>query len=143
MASSGYVAEVERTLCVACATSKDACPFEAIQGDGIAVANWEACIGCGVCVGECPNEAMSLVHDERERCATGRAAISLRTRCALCFSLILYFIPESLPLPPYKEWAVAGEVNNPLFNPSSLESTYTSKNSRKGVYCNWKLPKSN
>jgi hypothetical protein len=44
MASSGYVAEVDRILCVVCATRKDACPFEVIQGDGIAVANWEACI---------------------------------------------------------------------------------------------------
>ncbi|MCJ7747604.1 MAG: hypothetical protein MUP27_07660 [Desulfobacterales bacterium] len=52
MALSGYVAEVDRILCVVCATRKDACPFEAIQGDGrIAVANWEACIGCRVCVG--------------------------------------------------------------------------------------------
>jgi Na+-translocating ferredoxin:NAD+ oxidoreductase RNF subunit RnfB len=114
MASSGYVAEVDRILCVVCATRKDACPFETIQGDGIAVANWEACIGCGVRVGECPNEAMSLVRDERERSATGRAAISLKTRCALHSSLILYFIPKSLPLPTYKEWAVAGEVNNPF-----------------------------
>ncbi|MGA2467199.1 MAG: hypothetical protein ABSH06_22975 [Thermodesulfobacteriota bacterium] len=34
MASSGYVAEVDRTLCVACATCKEACLFEAIQVDG-------------------------------------------------------------------------------------------------------------
>ena len=52
MALSGYVAGVDRILCVVCATRKDACPFEAIQGDGrIAVANWEACIGYRVWVG--------------------------------------------------------------------------------------------
>jgi len=109
MALSGYVAGVDRILCIVCTTRKDACPFEAIQGNGIAVANREACIGCGVCVGECPNEAMSLVRDARERSATGRAAIGSRTRYALRFSVILYFIPKSLPLPPYKEWTV-GEI---------------------------------
>jgi heterodisulfide reductase subunit A-like polyferredoxin len=34
MAFSGYVAEVDKTLCVASATCKEACMFEAIQVDG-------------------------------------------------------------------------------------------------------------
>jgi ferredoxin len=66
MASSGYVAQVDETLCVACDTCKDACPFGAIQVDGTAVVKWEACMGCGVCVGQCPNKAMSLVRDEKK-----------------------------------------------------------------------------
>ena len=66
MASSGYVAQVDETLCVACDTCKDACPFRAIQVDGTAVVKWEACMGCGVCVGQCPNKAMSLVRDEKK-----------------------------------------------------------------------------
>jgi len=64
LAASGYIARVDETLCAACATCEDACPFGAIQVNGIAVVNWETCMGCGVCVGKCPNEAMSLVRDE-------------------------------------------------------------------------------
>jgi ferredoxin len=66
MASSGYVAQVDETLCAACAACEDACPFRAIQVNEMSVVNWEACMGCGVCVGQCPNEAMSLVRDERK-----------------------------------------------------------------------------
>jgi ferredoxin len=66
LAASGYVAQVDDTLCAACATCEDACLFEAIQVNGAAVIDWEACMGCGVCVGQCPNEAMSLVCDERK-----------------------------------------------------------------------------
>ncbi len=66
LASSGYVAQVDETLCAACATCEDACPFKAIQVNETSVVNWEACMGCGVCVGQCPDEAMSLVRDERK-----------------------------------------------------------------------------
>jgi ferredoxin len=66
MASSGYVAQVDETLCAACAACEDACPFRAIQVNEMSVVNWEACMGCGVCVRQCPNEAMSLVRDERK-----------------------------------------------------------------------------
>ena len=66
MASSGYVAQVDETLCVACDTCEDACPFGAIQVDGMAVVDWEVCMGCGVCVGQCPNKAMSLVRDQKK-----------------------------------------------------------------------------
>jgi Pyruvate/2-oxoacid:ferredoxin oxidoreductase delta subunit len=66
LASSGYVAQVDETLCAACATCKDVCPFKAVQINETSVVNWEACMGCGVCVGQCPNEAMSLIRDERK-----------------------------------------------------------------------------
>jgi Pyruvate/2-oxoacid:ferredoxin oxidoreductase delta subunit len=66
VASSGYVVQVDETLCTACATCEDACPFKAIQVNEKSVVNWEACMGCGVCVGQCPNEALSLVRDERK-----------------------------------------------------------------------------
>ena len=66
IASSGYVAEVDETLCVACGTCEDACPFGAIHVDETAVVNWETCMGCGVCVEQCPDEALSLVRDERK-----------------------------------------------------------------------------
>jgi len=66
MASSGYVAQVDETLCAACATCEDACPFGAIRVNETSVVNRETCMGCGVCVGQCPNDAMSLVRDERK-----------------------------------------------------------------------------
>lgn len=66
LASSGYIAQVDETLCAACSTCEDSCPFDAIQVDGKAVVNWEACMGCGVCIGQCPNKAMSQVRDERK-----------------------------------------------------------------------------
>lgn len=66
IASSGYVAEVDPDLCMACGTCEAACPFRAIQAHGMAVVNWEACMGCGVCVDQCPEGALSLVRDERK-----------------------------------------------------------------------------
>ena len=66
LAASGYVAHVDETLCAACATCVDTCPFDCIQVNVLAIVNWETCMGCGVCVGQCPNEAMSLIRDERK-----------------------------------------------------------------------------
>ena len=66
ISSSGYVVEVDETLCEACGICEDACPFEAIQVIEKAVVNWDTCMGCGVCVGQCPNEAMTLVRDDRK-----------------------------------------------------------------------------
>ncbi len=64
MASSGYVAQVDETLCVACGACEEACPFEAIRCDGAARVEWESCMGCGVCGSKCPKDALSLVRDE-------------------------------------------------------------------------------
>ena len=64
-ASSGYVADVDGTLCTACGVCKDACPFEAMQVGNIAAVNREVCMGCGVCVGQCPDDAISLVRDDK------------------------------------------------------------------------------
>jgi heterodisulfide reductase subunit A-like polyferredoxin len=66
VASSGYVAQVDDTVCSGCAGCKEACPFEAIQMNETSVVNWEACMGCGVCAGRCPTGAMRLVRDERK-----------------------------------------------------------------------------
>lgn len=66
MASSGFVAQVDETLCSACKTCEDTCPFEAIQVEATAGVTWEACMGCGVCVDSCPSDAISLRRDERK-----------------------------------------------------------------------------
>lgn len=64
LASSGYVATIDETLCKLCPNCEEACPFGAIHVNGKAVVNWERCMGCGVCVAQCPNKACSLVRDE-------------------------------------------------------------------------------
>ena len=64
VASSGYVAQVDETVCEACAACEEVCPFEAIHVKETAAVNWGACMGCGVCVERCPGEAMTFVRDE-------------------------------------------------------------------------------
>jgi Pyruvate/2-oxoacid:ferredoxin oxidoreductase delta subunit len=65
-ASSGYMAQVDEAVCEACAVCEEICPFEAIQVKETAVVNWETCMGCGVCVGQCSSQAVTLVRDERK-----------------------------------------------------------------------------
>lgn len=66
MASSGYIARVDETLCAGCGTCVDTCPFEALSVERTAITAWEKCMGCGVCVEQCPNGALALVRDERK-----------------------------------------------------------------------------
>ena len=65
-ASSGYIARVDETVCAGCASCEEVCPFDAIQVNGTAVVNWETCMGCGVCVGQCTKGAMTLVRDAKK-----------------------------------------------------------------------------
>jgi Pyruvate/2-oxoacid:ferredoxin oxidoreductase delta subunit len=61
LASSGYVAQVDGDLCVACGLCADYCQFAAISvDDGQARIDYQACMGCGVCVSHCPLEAIRL-----------------------------------------------------------------------------------
>jgi MinD superfamily P-loop ATPase len=56
IASSGYVAMVDE-----CA---EMCQFAAISvDDGLARIDAAACMGCGVCVAHCPQEAIELVRE--------------------------------------------------------------------------------
>lgn len=64
--SSGYVAQVDDKRCQACGKCQDACPFGAIQVDGVSHVTWDLCMGCGVCEGLCSNGALSLMRDERK-----------------------------------------------------------------------------
>ena len=65
--SSGYVAQLDDSLCAGCATCVKACPFDALSLDEkITTLDWEKCMGCGVCVGQCSKGAISLVLDERK-----------------------------------------------------------------------------
>jgi NAD-dependent dihydropyrimidine dehydrogenase PreA subunit len=55
------VAVVNKDECVGCGLCVDVCPNNAIKMvDGVAVIDPDACIDCGACVGECPNGAITM-----------------------------------------------------------------------------------
>jgi len=66
LASLGYAAQVDETLCDTCGTCVDACPLEAPSLGEVSVVSWAKCMGCDVCVGQCPSGATALVRDERK-----------------------------------------------------------------------------
>jgi ferredoxin len=67
LASSGYICEVDRDLCIDCGTCEEICQFRAITApDGYAIIDHEGCMGCGVCVEHCVQEALSLARDENK-----------------------------------------------------------------------------
>jgi NAD-dependent dihydropyrimidine dehydrogenase PreA subunit len=67
MASSGYVAEIDRELCGQCEVCVEVCPFDAMaRGEDRMVRDWEKCLGCGACEVKCTNQAIRLVRDERK-----------------------------------------------------------------------------
>ena len=66
LASSGYVACVDATKCEGCGICEKACHFSAIKVDKKSVVSWERCMGCGVCEYQCPNEAITLMRDEKK-----------------------------------------------------------------------------
>jgi len=66
MASSGFVASVDEAMCNLCTVCEEICMFGAIRVNGELTVQWSTCMGCGVCVGQCPTGALSLVRDERK-----------------------------------------------------------------------------
>ncbi len=65
----GKAAWVERDLCVSCLTCVRVCPWEIPQIDekGLANINPRDCRGCGICVAECPAQAIVLNESEDEK----------------------------------------------------------------------------
>jgi ferredoxin len=66
IASSGYLAVVDASLCNGCGRCAQACPFNAVQVSGTSSVVWDTCMGCGVCVDQCAQSAISLVRDEKK-----------------------------------------------------------------------------
>lgn len=67
IASSGYVAAVDASLCDGCSTCVQKCPFNAVSvNGGRSSVQWQKCMGCGVCVDQCPHSALSLIRDEKK-----------------------------------------------------------------------------
>ncbi len=65
----GKAAWVERDLCVSCLTCVRVCPWEIpkIDAKGIADIDARDCRGCGICVAECPAQAIVLNESEDEK----------------------------------------------------------------------------
>jgi Pyruvate/2-oxoacid:ferredoxin oxidoreductase delta subunit len=63
LASSGYIAQINHEECISCWTCEPYCQFGAltISESGCSMVLEEKCMGCGVCVNQCPQEAISLV----------------------------------------------------------------------------------
>jgi ferredoxin len=65
MAGSGYVAEIDASLCANCGDCVEACPFGALsKNSGDIARDWTLCLGCGVCEVTCGTGAISLARDE-------------------------------------------------------------------------------
>lgn len=57
-----YIAQTDEELCNHCGSCEDFCYFGARSFDGEYLdVNRDECYGCGVCVGICPEEAISMV----------------------------------------------------------------------------------
>jgi electron transport complex protein RnfB len=52
---------VDESICTACQICMDYCQFNAITVDEVAHIDRNRCVGCGVCVLACPDEAMRLI----------------------------------------------------------------------------------
>ena len=61
LASSGYTARVDETLCIGCGVCEPYCQFDAIEiTDGLNHIDLNACMGCGICVSHCDQNAVEL-----------------------------------------------------------------------------------
>jgi Pyruvate/2-oxoacid:ferredoxin oxidoreductase delta subunit len=61
LASSGYVAQIDQGICIACNECEVYCQFGALQMiNGSKAVDDELCMGCGVCVSKCAQSAISL-----------------------------------------------------------------------------------
>ncbi len=61
LASSGYTARVDETLCIGCGVCEPYCQFDAIEiTNELNHINMNACMGCGICVSHCEQNAVEL-----------------------------------------------------------------------------------
>lgn len=63
-ASSGYVSQIDSTMCSGCGVCEKACPFLAIEVAEVAAIDRDTCLGCGVCVEQCPEDALQLIREK-------------------------------------------------------------------------------
>jgi len=64
LASSGFLAEIDKNLCISCGNCIEYCQFGALTtGELITQVDANLCMGCGVCVDKCDQGAISLQLD--------------------------------------------------------------------------------
>jgi Fe-S-cluster-containing hydrogenase component 2 len=61
VARSAFVNQVDSELCQGCSLCEDACQFDALEVQEVAIVNAFRCVGCGACVLVCPEGALALV----------------------------------------------------------------------------------
>ena len=62
VAQSAFVNQVDADLCQGCLSCLEGCQFNALQmGDLVMTVSTTRCVGCGVCIPLCPEEALTLV----------------------------------------------------------------------------------
>lgn len=60
LASSGYIANVDGSLCIQCGACLEVCNFGAIKNDMEISIDEIKCMGCGVCVSHCSTNAIAM-----------------------------------------------------------------------------------
>jgi electron transfer flavoprotein alpha subunit len=61
------VVKVDESACLACGKCAENCAFGALSVNGPSKVDREKCMGCGgVCARRCPNDAVTLIRDERK-----------------------------------------------------------------------------
>ena len=67
LTSSGYVSEVDEDLCISCESCASYCQFEALElNQSTMTVIYDKCMGCGVCIDKCDQDALVLVTDENK-----------------------------------------------------------------------------
>jgi Pyruvate/2-oxoacid:ferredoxin oxidoreductase delta subunit len=69
VAQSAFVNTVEEDLCIACEDCLEYCQFDALSMDLFAQVDQLRCVGCGVCVQACPENALILVRRPEQEVA--------------------------------------------------------------------------
>jgi ferredoxin len=64
LASSGYVAVIDRDKCRSCGVCEKACLFAAITKNGTMNVDPSICMGCGICANQCRFDAIHMVRDQ-------------------------------------------------------------------------------
>jgi len=65
LASSGFVAQVDEDLCISCDSCAEYCQFGALELEDFTMSvSYKNCMGCGVCLDKCTQDAITLVADE-------------------------------------------------------------------------------